>query len=61
MNKALKITLISAGAAVSTGIISAISYIKGKGDGIKLTHKYYENLQTEQPTATNRSRSQPQA
>ncbi len=42
MNRILKISLISAGSVAATALVSSISYIKGKKDGIALMHKKYE-------------------
>ncbi len=39
MTKALKITLIAAASTVGAGVISAVSYVKGKSDGIALANK----------------------
>lgn len=42
MNRILKISLISAGGAVATALVSGLSYIKGKKDGIHLATKKFE-------------------
>jgi len=58
MNRILKISLISAGGAVATALVSGLSYIKGKKDGIMLASKKYESLNASPERATS---TQPQA
>lgn len=60
MNRILKISLISAGGAVATALVSGISYIKGKQDGITLMQKKFEQGQLNAGTTTT-SAAQPQA
>mgnify|MGYP001581688898 CR=1 FL=1 len=42
MNRILKISLISAGGAVATALVSGISYFKGRKDGFMLAAKKYD-------------------
>jgi len=59
MNRILKISLISAGGAVATAIVSGISYVKGKKDGMLLMQKKFESQLNAAPT--DRTHTQPQA
>lgn len=59
MNRILKISLISAGGAVATALVSGISYVKGKKDGFTLATKKYEGQLNAASDKT--SSSQPQA
>ncbi len=57
MNRILKISLISVGSVAATALVSSLSYVKGKRDGIALTMKKYSEGQLN--TGTDR-RPQPQ-
>lgn len=59
MNRILKISLISAGGAVATALVSGISYVKGKKDGFALASKKYEGQLNAGSDKT--SSAQPQA
>ena len=58
MTKAIKITLIAASSTIGAGIISAVSYVKGKRDGIALANKQHEQLAGSVDTARNTRTSQ---
>lgn len=59
MNRILKISLISAGGAVATALVSGISYFKGRKDGYMLAAKKYDGqLSAGQDKQTS---AQPQA
>lgn len=59
MNRILKISLISVGSVAATAIVSTISYVKGKQNGIALMQKKYEGQLNAAPT--DRASAQPQA
>lgn len=60
MNRILKISLISAGGAVATALVSGISYVKGKKDGYLLATKKFEQGQLG-AAANSSTTQQPQA
>lgn len=60
MNRILKISLISAGGAVATALVSGISYFKGRKDGFMLAAKKYDG-QLNAGTDSKTSSAQPQA
>ena len=59
MNRILKISLISAGGAVATALVSGISYFKGRKDGYMLAVKKYDGQLPANSDKT--SSAQPQA
>ncbi len=59
MNRILKISLISAGSVAATALVSSLSYIKGKKDGIALMYKKYEGQLNAAPD--KQTSAQPQA
>lgn len=61
MTKAIKITLIAASSTIGAGIISAVSYVKGKRDGIALANKVNADTQSSELPRNTRTQAQAQA
>ena len=55
MTKTVKIALISVGSVAATAVVSSLSYIKGKKDGMLLMQKQHESTLNAAPERSKAS------
>ncbi len=61
MTKTIRTILIVSASAIGTGVVSAVSYVQGKKDGLKLAAKQQAELNAPTAHSGNRRSEQAQA